>query len=70
MSDWCKKYGILGGEKKKTKRMGKKKSKEPQVVSENPPVDNAVWWVAFFVFSIHCTINNCTELIDLPKLDT
>jgi transposase-like protein len=37
--EWCKKYSTLAGEKKKTKRMGKKKSKEPQVVAENPPAD-------------------------------
>jgi transposase-like protein len=38
-SDWCKKYGILAGEKKKRMRMRKKKSKKPEVVAENPPAD-------------------------------
>jgi transposase len=34
VSGWCKKYGTLAGEKKKTKRMHKKNPKEPQVVAE------------------------------------
>jgi len=40
VSVWCKKYGILAGEKKKTKRMRKKKPKEPQVVAEKPSEDD------------------------------
>ncbi len=36
VSDWCKKYSTLAGEKKKTKRMGKKKPQLAQVIAEAP----------------------------------
>ena len=39
VSSWCKKYGILAGEKKKLHRMSKKKPKEPQVIAEKPSGD-------------------------------
>lgn len=39
VSSWCKKYGILAGEKKKPHRMSKKKPKEPHVIAEKPSGD-------------------------------
>lgn len=39
VSEWCKKYSTLAGEKKKTNRMSKGKTKEPQIVAENLGAD-------------------------------